>query len=430
MSLRSPIAGFVLSVCWLSLSQELPRAMIRIAFPDAVTRGAIFIGGSVAAPRLGASAESAWLARSATSEAAWLKPVMVAAAGAGGLAGGRGRRRLPERVYRVWRCCADSGTSPCTAVGAAAPAARPEVCTNGACGPGPGHLCQRHPRAPGLLLRSERQPMQGGLRDRRPVPATGQLRHRLSPVPVQRDHLCSGQCVSNTSGTGAGLGCTPCQPPPSASATCDGASCGFTCNTGYHPCSGQCVSNSSVNSCGPSCTPCPLPANAGVTTCDATCGFTCNTGYHPCSGQCVSNSSVSTCGTRCMPCPLPANAGATTCDGASCGFTCNTGFHPCSGQCVSNSSAWTCGASCAPCQPPANATATCDGASCGFACNTGYHLCSGQCVPNSSVSTCGTSCAPCQPPANATATCDGTSCGFACNFGYRVCGGACCPNLR
>src|SRR5690606_39006643 len=84
-----------------------------------------------------------------------------------------------------------------------------------------------------------------------------------------------------------GSSCTPCSAPPNATATCDGTSCGFTCNTGYHRCGDACVRNDSVNSCGTSCTPCPVPAN-GTATCDGTsCGFTCNTGYMPSGSSCV-----------------------------------------------------------------------------------------------------------------------------------------------
>ncbi|MHB8879584.1 MAG: RCC1 domain-containing protein, partial [Myxococcaceae bacterium] len=99
--------------------------------------------------------------------------------------------------------------------------------------------------------------------------------------------------------------------------------------------------------CGASCTACAAPAN-GVATCDGTsCGFTCNTGYHACSGACVSNSSVSSCGASCTPCPVPAN-GTATCDGTSCGITCPSGFAACGSRCcLATSLAGGTGQSCA-----------------------------------------------------------------------------------
>ena len=40
--------------------------------------------------------------------------------------------------------------------------------------------------------------------------------------------------------------CTPCPVPANGTATCNGTSCGITCNAGFHNCGGLCVSNTSV----------------------------------------------------------------------------------------------------------------------------------------------------------------------------------------
>lgn len=64
--------------------------------------------------------------------------------------------------------------------------------------------------------------------------------------------------------------------------------CRSSCPSGQHLCSGQCVSDSSTQSCGGSCVPCPVPANAVATCSGGTCGFTCNSGYSRCGNACCS----------------------------------------------------------------------------------------------------------------------------------------------
>ncbi|MFO0679173.1 MAG: putative metal-binding motif-containing protein [Polyangiaceae bacterium] len=58
-------------------------------------------------------------------------------------------------------------------------------------------------------------------------------------------HNCSGSCVSNNSTSTCGASCSPCSPPSNATATCNGTSCGFNCNSGYIACSGACATNAS-----------------------------------------------------------------------------------------------------------------------------------------------------------------------------------------
>jgi hypothetical protein len=73
-------------------------------------------------------------------------------------------------------------------------------------------------------------------------------------------HECGGICVSNTSPSNCGTtACTPCSGPPSGngSATCDGTSCGITCQGARTPCNGDCVDTQTnpqhCNSCGVQC---------------------------------------------------------------------------------------------------------------------------------------------------------------------------------
>lgn len=96
-------------------------------------------------------------------------------------------------------------------------------------------------------------------------------------------HECSGTCDSDTSDNSCGTSCTPCL----GGTTCQGGSC--QCATGDHLCSGTCSSSSSTSSCGSLCTACSTPPSGeGTATCDGTsCGITCNQSYSLCSGDCV-----------------------------------------------------------------------------------------------------------------------------------------------
>lgn len=65
--------------------------------------------------------------------------------------------------------------------------------------------------------------------------------------------------MSNTLTSSCGTLCTPCATPPSGhgAATCDGTSCGISCNTNYSLCSGDCVNEqidpNHCNSCSNVC---------------------------------------------------------------------------------------------------------------------------------------------------------------------------------
>lgn len=151
---------------------------------------------------------------------------------------------------------------------------------------------------------------------------------------------CAGQCVQ-------------CSTPANAVPSCNGATCDFTCNTGFHRCGSQCLSDNSVNSCGTSCTPCS--SSGGTPVCNAgQCGISsCNSGFLLCGGACAQ------CGT-------PANA-TSTCNGSSCGFECNPGRGLCNGVCV-------------VCNTPENAYQTCNGSTCDFECHSGFERVGQSCL--------------------------------------------------
>jgi hypothetical protein len=105
------------------------------------------------------------------------------------------------------------------------------------------------------------------------------------------------------------------------------------CNTGFHKCGGVCVSNNDVDTCGSACSPCPGMANGSATCNGSTCGYSCNSGYRDCGGACAQ---------------CPADASSSTCNGNQCvASACSSGLLACDGaclQCPSNASVeeWGC----------------------------------------------------------------------------------------
>ena len=143
---------------------------------------------------------------------------------------------------------------------------------------------------------------------------------------------CPGACVDLNSDPD---NCGTCGHECTSPQACISSNCAANpCGSGYHYCSG-CVSNYDVANCGTSsCSPCP--AQNGTATCDGvSCGITCDTSYHECSGACVTNASVDHCGQSCGACPAPTN-GTATCNGTSCGVTCTGGYKPCGSECIPN----------------------------------------------------------------------------------------------
>lgn len=86
---------------------------------------------------------------------------------------------------------------------------------------------------------------------------------------------------------------------------------------GMHMCGDSCVSNTSIATCGPtSCTACTAPANATATCNGAICGFTCNAGFMPVGSACVRNCDTN-CAATAIPVPLPGGRFTGTTTGTS-----------------------------------------------------------------------------------------------------------------
>ena len=164
---------------------------------------------------------------------------------------------------------------------------------------------------------------------------------------------CVGACAETTP-TRCGLACVDtttdlehcgscgnaCPARASATTTCVGGSCGFTCASGYDDCDGDAANGcetplntlSDCGSCGTGCS----RTNASETCSTGSCLISsCTSGYDNCDGADANGCEVrlntlTNCGSCGTACSL-ANATAT-CSTGSCRIsTCNTGFGDCNG---------------------------------------------------------------------------------------------------
>ncbi len=129
-----------------------------------------------------------------------------------------------------------------------------------------------------------------------------------SPSCLDSQTLHSYDATGSCSGAGV---CSYLSHDSICALGCDTATgqCRSTCPSGQHLCSGQCVFDTSVNSCGSSCKPCSAPTNA-TATCDGTsCGFTCDAGFAVCgSACCAGTAAVVAAGDR-LTCALTVSGG-------------------------------------------------------------------------------------------------------------------------
>jgi hypothetical protein len=144
-------------------------------------------------------------------------------------------------------------------------------------------------------------------------------------------HACGSTCVDSTGIEHCGDRCDPCPVPDNATATCDGTSCGFTCDDGFVECNGACCPTACcANIC------CGTPPENAEAVCGANgCEFPCREGFHLCGTACVDSNSIEHCGNRCDPCPTPEGFAVATCDGTTCGIDCFFGS-PCGNGCCAN----------------------------------------------------------------------------------------------
>ena len=119
--------------------------------------------------------------------------------------------------------------------------------------------------------------------------------------------VCSGQCIDTGSDNN---NCGICGNSCSAPERCSFGLC--VCPTGQHKCGGSCVSNSSINSCGLfSCSPCAAPPGYSATCDGFSCGMTCDGGINCGStGACAdTNKDPRNCGGCGITCLDPASIG-------------------------------------------------------------------------------------------------------------------------
>jgi alpha-tubulin suppressor-like RCC1 family protein len=285
-------------------------------------------------------------------------------------------------------------------------------------------------------------------------------------------HVCSGSCVDSQSVEHCGSVCVACAQAVGTTATCDGKTCGFTCNDSTQKkCGAGCVSGCCTDD------DCPLQ-NGQSGKCDTsnnTCSYTCSGASKPCGTACIDSSAC------CINSDCQAQTGETaSCNTSThqCGYVCGTGYKMCSNATCVLTSGCCANADCVALEGPGQ-TGTCDTTAhtCTFACTTGNKKCGQLCIGTSSCCldtdctadggqighcdtstrqcnyscgqgqrSCNSACisssaccvaSDCTPAAGQTASCSASgSCSYACSNGYKTCAGSttcvlasnCCSN--
>ncbi|MFN8590232.1 MAG: pentapeptide repeat-containing protein [Thermomicrobiales bacterium] len=272
-------------------------------------------------------------------------------------------------------------------------------------------------------------------------------------------HDCTGVCVSSSDPAHCGTRCTPCPTPDHATATCDGAACGFTCEGNWGNCDGDPANGCetdlliTANHCGTCDTVCPQGATCEAGTCvcpPATpdvchdecvdlasderycgnCDTACAADETCLAGSCCPNARI--CGATCLT--APCEEASTACLNSAC--------DPATGACVTTA---------------INETGTCGEGDAAGVCCAGDCIAGGECCPGSDpaatgcppegeplalICTAAHQCVQCEVagtcPAGEicqAATCDAGTCGLAdlndtqaegCNAeGFSCCTGTC-----
>jgi len=179
-----------------------------------------------------------------------------------------------------------------------------------------------------------------------------------------------------------GVACVPACPTGKqlCAGTCIDASaaCSGVCPAGSHNCSGMCQLNTSVDFCGTSCSgSCPAPTAHGFATCNGTsCGVTCDSQYRLCPGTTVCAANTGGCCTA-ADCTAGGTGTLPTCSANACSYPCSTPtYKQCGSSCIL---ATTC---CSPC----TGGFTCRSGTCPITCTSDAdcasdHFCrNGSCI--------------------------------------------------
>eukprot|EP00727_Mastigamoeba_balamuthi_P008483 m51a1_g4257 putative p-selectin isoform x1 (906) ;mRNA; r:231725-234442 len=278
-----------------------------------------------------------------------------------------------------------------------------------------------------------------------------------------------GHCFAGSWQTAPACYPNPCNATLPATATGWGScsartnsstNCSFACKAGYTRVWGLCTLG--VWQTTPSCTPDPCPLARPVTasgwgTCSqsvasgATCAFTCLSGFSAVAGVCSAGSWATAPACSANPCKLALPSTATgwgTCTGAvpsggNCTFDCSRGHTAVGGECTAG--LWDATPSCSP--DPCNLTlaqrasgwGTCaaslaSGLTCSFACVAGHSAVAGVCAAGTWTSAPSCTPNPCTLSLLSTASgwgncsesvASGQACAFLCPTGYTVVGGSC-----
>ncbi len=236
---------------------------------------------------------------------------------------------------------------------------------------------------------------------------------------------------------------TACDVPANATATCGGATCGYTCDATHADCDGNAANGCEVaiTTDGANCGACGNACTDGRTCVSGACSATtCTAGLANCDAE-ESNgcevslgSSAAHCGSCQNACSF-ANAGATCAAGACVMGSCATGYANCDGnpangcEVAITTDASNCGA-CGTACTTINGTAACSNGACGVgSCDANFadcdHLAGNGCEVSTATETgnCGACGVVCNDAPSATATCSAGVCGYACAPGQRDCDG-------
>ncbi len=204
---------------------------------------------------------------------------------------------------------------------------------------------------------------------------------------------CAGACVDTLANVAHCGRCDARCSVPNGGASCLNGACSVaTCAAPYGDCDRDAANGCETNTltavahCGACGAACPTRANASATCAGATCGYTCNAGFADCDGDATNGCEVDTrtdtahCGTCTTMCSLPRATAA--CVAGGCQVTaCTAGYADCDGAASNGCESDTrvdvshCGGCGRACAVRPNAAPACVGSACVTTCIAGYSDC-------------------------------------------------------